>query len=189
MKKVILFDFFGVISSEVAPVWFAKHFSKKQAIAIKNKISGKADIGAITIDEMFEEISLVSGKDTAIIKQEWFDLAVINTELVDFIKSINCKYKVYLLSNAISDFIFPVLKKNNLEILFEKIYISSEIRRVKPTREFFDYCLKDANLNPSEAIFIDDNIDNVKGAQEAGIDGVLFENNIKFYEDFTRFFG
>ena len=188
MKKIVLFDFFGVISGEIAPIWLAKHFSQEQAITLKSKIAGKADIGDITIEEMFAEVSNISNIPVDVVRREWFDLAVINEELVEFIKTLKGKYKVYLLSNAISDFIRPILKENNLEELFDGIYISSEIKCVKPSKEFFDYCLKDADIAPQDAVFIDDNISNVTAANNVGIDAIVFESNAKFFEDFAKYF-
>ncbi len=188
MKNTILFDFFGVISGEIAPVWLAKHFPEDEAASLKSKIAGKADSGDVTIEEMFAEVSAVSNIPVDIVRKEWFELAIINEELVEFIKTLKGKYNLYLLSNAISDFIRPILKENNLEELFDKIYISSEIRLVKPSKEFFDYCLKDAKINPKDAIFIDDNISNVTAANNVGIDAIVFESNAKFFEDFSKYF-
>ena len=187
MKNTILFDFFGVISGEIAPVWLAKHFPEDEAASLKSKIAGKADSGDVTIEEMFAEVSAVSNIPVDIVRKEWFELAIINQELVEFIKTLKGKYNLYLLSNAISDFIRPILKENNLEELFDKIYISSEIRLVKPSKEFFDYCLKDSNINPKDAIFIDDNISNVNSAIAAGIDSMLYKNNQEFFEDFAKY--
>ena len=41
-KKLIVFDFFGVISSEIAPVWLRKYFNEEDAKRIKAEMqSGK----------------------------------------------------------------------------------------------------------------------------------------------------
>jgi 2-haloacid dehalogenase len=32
------------------------------------------------------------------------------------------------------------------------------------------------NINPSQAVFIDDNVRNIKGAEAAGIEGIQFES-------------
>ena len=41
MEKVILFDFFGVISSEVSPIWFKRYFNEEAAKIVKEEIMSK----------------------------------------------------------------------------------------------------------------------------------------------------
>jgi HAD superfamily hydrolase (TIGR01509 family) len=39
----------------------------------------------------------------------------------------------------------------------------------KPDREIFDHVIRENELNPSETLFLDDNTDNLRGAEAAGI--------------------
>ena len=95
-------------------------------------------------------------------------------DLLSLIKSLSKKYPIYLLSNAISSHIRNILDKNSLNDLFNKIYISSEIKAVKPNIDFFEYVLNDLNCNPSNAIMIDDNARNIEGAASVGIKGIVY---------------
>ena len=80
--KVIIFDFFGVISSEVAPFWFEKHFAKEEAISLKHEHARPADLGEITDEEYFQKMSGLVSKTPETIRNEWLELATINTDVL-----------------------------------------------------------------------------------------------------------
>ena len=67
------------------------------------------------------------------------ELVRINDGLVEMIKKIRQKYKVYLLSNAVSGFLRRILKNHDLYQLFDKVFISSEMKIAKPNKEFFEF--------------------------------------------------
>lgn len=189
MKTTVLFDFFGVISSEIAPIWFRKHFNDEEADQIKSEIVALADVGIISEKETYERISERMKIDPELIAQEWQDLVMINDELVSMIKAIKEKYPVYLLSNAIEPFLTRILEKHDLSSLFDKIYISSQMQIAKPSPEFFRYVLNDLALDPQNTVMIDDNPANLEGASLCGIDGILFSTNDAFKREFDRYFG
>ena len=93
MKKVILFDFFGVICSEVSPVWFRRHFEEAEAVAIKNDIVAKGDLGTISEDEVFARISELTGVSSEDIRREWEEASFINGELVEYIRRLRERYE------------------------------------------------------------------------------------------------
>lgn len=177
MKTVIFFDFFGVLCTEIAPVWFEKYYAKEEAARIKNEIFVHADIGEINEEETFDKMSKVTGIPSQQIKKEWKELIHINEELVAFLKELKKEHSIYLLSNAIGTFLRKILEENDLYQLFEKVYISSDIKKIKPNVEFYEYVLKDLGIVATEAVMIDDNPENIKGAEKAGISGIVYKNN------------
>ena len=52
MDKVILFDFFVVISSEVSPIFFKRYFNEEDAKIIKEEIMSKGDKGELSEEEI-----------------------------------------------------------------------------------------------------------------------------------------
>lgn len=175
MKSVIFFDFFGVISSEVAPIWFEKHFPADEAKRIKAELVHISDLGTITEDEMFTNIARFMGMNKDDISREWYELAVINTEVVDFIVSLKERFPIYLLSNATATFIRRVLSENGLYRLFDGVFISAEEHLAKPNPAFFAAALQRFGVKAEDAVMIDDNAENIKGAMGAGITGVVFK--------------
>jgi 2-haloacid dehalogenase len=59
---------------------------------------------------------------------------------------------------------------------FDGIVISGEVRMVKPDARIFAHVLERFGLEPGEAVFVDDNAENVRAAQAAGFIGIVFEN-------------
>lgn len=56
-----------------------------------------------------------------------------------------------------------------LATYFTKAYYSHELHLRKPTVESFHEVLRQSNLKADETLFIDDNADNILGAQAAGL--------------------
>jgi len=54
------------------------------------------------------------------------------------------------------------------------VTVSGEIRLIKPDVAIYEKHARDFALDPAATIFIDDNADNVRGAQAAGWQSVQF---------------
>lgn len=54
----------------------------------------------------------------------------------------------------------------------KNIVLSGDIHINKPHKEFFEYILKTYNLSPSDCIFIDDQLENIKAARAVGMTGL-----------------
>lgn len=95
----------------------------------------------------------------------------------DLIKSLSSKYNLYLLSNT--NYPHRIRFLNNyirqtgfdMESLFKKCYYSDEMRGRKPDISIYNRVIKDAGIEPSETIFIDDNLVNITHAIESGMRG------------------
>jgi 2-haloacid dehalogenase len=85
--------------------------------------------------------------------------------------------RTYALSNwsaetfPIARPMFPFLE------LFDGIVISGEVKMVKPDPRIFAHVLERFGLEPGEAVFVDDNAENVRAAEEAGFVPITFENS------------
>lgn len=177
MEKVILFDFFGVISSEVSPIFFKRYFNEEEAKIVKEEIMSKGDKGELNEEEIYDLIAKRVNETPLKVKEDFKELIHINYELVNYIKELKKEYRIYLLSNAISSFLRRILKENNLYELFNEVYISGEIKLIKPYQEYFNYVIEKESLDPSMCIMIDDNKKNIEGAISCNLNGIVFTNN------------
>jgi HAD superfamily hydrolase (TIGR01549 family) len=87
-------------------------------------------------------------------------------------------YKLYILSNW-DPTSFPLFMEQFPELfiyedanLFDGIMTSGKTGIIKPNPEIFEACLKKFNIKKSEAIFIDDTIENIKAAEMLGITSI-----------------
>lgn len=93
---------------------------------------------------------------------------------LDLLTRLREKYTVYLLSNtneihwkwALQN-VFPS-PTNNVENYFEKVYLSYEMKLVKPDPTIFTAVLEDAGIKAEETLFIDDSELNCQTAQQLG---------------------
>ena len=95
---------------------------------------------------------------------------------LDFLATLKHKYNVYLLSNTNSIHFTAFHKifrdetgKENLDDYFIKAYYSHKIHRRKPYPLTYQFVLDDAGIKADETLFIDDSINNVEGAKDAGL--------------------
>jgi len=83
---------------------------------------------------------------------------------------------------------FPVaLERFEFLQWFDGIVVSGEEKTRKPFPEFYQKLLERYNIDPATAIFIDDNLRNVKAAEDAGIKGIHFLNAKQLSEELRKF--
>ena len=54
------------------------------------------------------------------------------------------------------------------------MFVSADYGLLKPDKAFFDTAISHFGLRAEECLFIDDREDNVQGAAEAGVSGIVF---------------
>ena len=87
--------------------------------------------------------------------------------------------RVFLLSNAQTDFTRPEIEMLALTAYFDGIFISSEQGCKKPSPAFFEKLLKQFGLSPSESIMIgNDESADIVGAKRAGMDSLYIHTAI-----------
>ena len=111
----------------------------------------------------------------------------LDSQLVDFIKSLQGEYKTVLLSNAWDD-LRPLLEKQwEIDGIFDKIFISAEMKTYKPDPEIFQIVIEKLEQDPAELIFIDDFSENIVAARKAGINAVQFLNREQTLADLAEY--
>jgi len=97
---------------------------------------------------------------------------------VTILKSLidNPVYKVVALTNW-SHETFPVaLERFEFLHWFEDILVSGEEKTRKPFKAIYELTLNRFNIVAENSVFIDDNLRNIKAAEELGINGIHFES-------------
>ena len=114
---------------------------------------------------------------------EMFDGVIEGTlELFEKIKASG-KYKYYALTNWSAEKwptaleLFPFLKT------FEGVVVSGQENTRKPFNDIYEILFERYQINPEEAIFIDDNLDNVNKGKELGLNAFQFTNPEQFKKD------
>ena len=176
MISGIIFDFFGVISSEVAPIWFGDRFPEEEAGRLKQEYLEPADRGDVSSAALFASLSALSGEPAEEIERDFNSLAVIKRDTVELIEKLKERYRVALLSNAMGDWLSGILEREDLYRLFDEMIISSEVRLTKPSPEIYKLLISRLGIAPSEAVFLDDNPTNAEAARAVGMQAIVFSS-------------
>lgn len=175
MIKVIAFDFVGVLVNE-------------------------KDIELSNIEEKLERMfgpnlddSTYLCKAKKLIKND-SNIINITYDLIDklykvkdenIFKKIKENYnniKIIIATNHVSFVRKYINKSFNVDYL-DDIIISAEINEIKPNSGFYKYILNKYKINPCELLFIDDNNDNIKGAEKIGIKTIKVEKNTDIFKE------
>ena len=107
---------------------------------------------------------------------------------VDLLKTIkdSGKYKLYALTNWSAE-TFP-WALDNFEFLhwFEGIVVSGVEKTRKPFPDFYQILFDRYNINPAQAVFIDDNVKNVIGSREVGLPVIHFQTPDQLKEELIK---
>jgi HAD superfamily hydrolase (TIGR01509 family) len=176
--KGILFDFFGVICSEVAEPWFEKHGSGMTYQEFRDNHIYPYDAGRVSDAETWTILARISGQSE--------ELALIDMAVVDYIRKLASTYQITLITNAGADFFWSVLAANNIQDLFPIVVVSSEEKIVKPDPRIYETALTRMGLLPEEVLFIDDRKVNLEGAQGLGIQTLEFSTLSQLQLDISQ---
>ena len=102
-----------------------------------------------------------------------------------FIK--NDQYKVVALTNWSAETFPQALKMFAFLHWFEGIVVSGEEKTRKPFDEIYITTLKRFNIKAENAIFIDDNLRNIKAANNLGINGIHFQSPEKLTQQLKTY--
>ncbi|MCL2328367.1 MAG: HAD family phosphatase [Bacteroidetes bacterium] len=190
----IIFDFGGVILNlnEELTYKAMMHLlncdkQQLQQHLAHNNTFPNYECGLISTDEFVQYIqSLVPYN---ISKQEIAD--AWNAMLLDFPQAhvdlllrLKTKYRTFLLSNTndLHEIAFTQNMKNQgiqyaIHDLFERVYYSHTLHLRKPNVETYEAVIQRENLNPAQTLFLDDKLENLEGAQKAGLRTQLIDAN------------
>ena len=174
-NELVIFDCFGVIFDEIAPVFFERYFDLEEASKLKEKLFIPADLGEVTLDELFENVAKEINMDKERIIKEWSELIRLNKDIIPVIEKLKEERTVILLSNAPLGFVENLMKEYELEYLFDKIFISCNLKMAKPDLNIYKHCVNSYDNKFDKVYMIDDNIKNLQHLQEIDIIPIHFK--------------
>ena len=88
--------------------------------------------------------------------------------------------KLYILSNYHDKAFKRVYAKYPFFKLFDGLCVSCYHHLLKPEKAFYELLIKQNSIPVHDAVFIDDVLENVQAAQQLGITGIHYKNDIDF---------
>jgi putative hydrolase of the HAD superfamily len=137
------------------------------------------ETGTISEDDFYKSLhSYCHPVTTRFQMQSAWNAILLNfrVESLSVLEELKKKYNLYLLSNtnqihhtAFNQILLDQTGKPSLDGYFIKSYYSHLINKRKPYATTYEWVVQDANILAAETIFIDDSINNIIGAKEAGL--------------------
>lgn len=149
------------------------------------KLIERHEVGALT-DEAFlyELATIINCSDHEAIKDAWcMMLGDIPAERINTIEKLRKTHKVFLLSNtnglhfiAIERYLREIYGLSSYD-LFDQVFLSHEMGFRKPNIDIYEQVLIKSGVAPESTVFVDDVLENAKGAELVGIEGYHLDLN------------
>lgn len=150
------------------------------------------DKGGMSVEEIIDKYAESAPEyrdDITRIYEHKEEFVTLNDYAIPWIHELKERgYKIYILSNW-SEPVYEANKDTHLRFLKD---VDGEIMSyregmIKPHREIYQLLCDRYNINPKEAVFLDDNVANVKGAIEFGLNAIHFKTYEQAKEELEKY--
>ncbi len=186
-RQILLLDMYGVIIKEskgyFIPYTF-EHFDRSEHDRLtrafrEENLFTKAGNGESGSDEF---LSLLGYSNPAETMRDYLThFLTLDPEFLWFAERNYRRYDFVLLSNDVKEWSKYLFELHGLQKYFKETIVSGEIHMRKPENRIFVYAIEHLQCNPQECIFVDNSVQNLNAAQEAGINTVLFNRDNEVY--------
>ena len=204
MIRCILFDLGGVvitIDQDQAVRRFKeiglKDAEKRLDPYTQSGIFGDLEAGAITAEQFRDELSKLVGRELTFqeCRYAWtgYCKEVPQRNLETLLKLREQGYRIVLLSNTNPYMMDWALSNDfdgdghSLNYYFDELYMSFQVKLMKPNDLFYRHVLRKEKLFPQECLFVDDGPRNVAAASQIGIHTYCPKNGADWTKDIYEY--
>ncbi len=176
----IYFDLFGVLlgADKSTIIQYISVKTNNQYEIVDKVFSeqfNKFEKRDINFNQFFQNLQygLVNGEllPVAEFKSTWMQQELSELPTVNYLLKLKEKYSINLISNISNSYLKLLQKKFDFFKVFEFCITSELANASKPSKDIFHYALKKTGTLASEALFIDDQKQNVNSAESIGMKG------------------
>jgi putative hydrolase of the HAD superfamily len=203
MQKIeaIIFDLGGVIlnidynlTRRAFENYGINNFNEMYSQAAADDLFDDLETGKIKEVDFYKEFNkhtgLILSEDK--IQTAWNAMLLnFREKSLEFIDSLQTKYKLFLLSNtnhihlkAFNKIYLENKRDKPFENFFNKAYYSCEIGLRKPNANIYEFVLRENNLDAGKTLFVDDSAQNIEAAKTLGMQTILLASG-KYIEDLS----
>lgn len=179
MIKIIAFDLVGVLVNEKdieltkeedkLERMFGNNINDSDYLIEARKIIAKDSILMRTTEELINKIYKVKDKN-----------------IFSKIKKLNRNLKIIIATNHVS-FVRKFVGESFGVDFIDDVLISAEIHKIKPNADFYEHILHKYNIKASELLFLDDNTENIEGANKLEINTIKVNENTNLFDEISSF--
>jgi HAD superfamily hydrolase (TIGR01509 family) len=173
--KAVVFDLYGVLALNGWQAFKAHHFTDRVDIWDQVfELGRKVDAGLASYDELIAFTADQAGETKETVRYQ-LEHTSANDELLDYIKTdLRPWYSVGILSNASRSEIVSQIFTPDQEDMFTEIILSHHVGLVKPDTRMYEAMANKLGVLTEECVFVDDQERHVAGAQNAGMQGLVY---------------
>ncbi|MEO5691307.1 MAG: HAD-IA family hydrolase [Candidatus Saccharimonadales bacterium] len=180
--KAIIFDCFGVLTSEQWIPFRRRHFHTDDARDFAQRMMGELVTGKIAQHEFVSTIA-EEGNVAEDDVRESLSGSSPDKELFTWIAEHKSSHKISMLSNAGSNMLDTLFTPEQL-IVFDDIVLSYEVGLAKPDIAIFRLAADRLGLRPDECLFVDDKASFCDAARRTGMMSIRYEDYHQFINEF-----
>ncbi|MDP6670994.1 MAG: HAD-IA family hydrolase [archaeon] len=179
MVKAIILDFGGVLATRGCWPALAEKFSASLGIdeqLILNHLYGQEHPllrGKQSTAEFWEQNLRGIGITFDEFEKAFVHWYQLNQEVLKLALELKKKFKLVILSDNF-DAVTPTIRSDPALKIFDKMFFSNEMHKIKQDAGVFEEVLEKIKLKPKDCVFVDDHKENFVRAKELGIKCVLF---------------
>jgi HAD superfamily hydrolase (TIGR01549 family) len=149
----------------------------------------RAQLGEIPLERHWENVLQFLGlgsEELGDFQNRFWAGDYLDSELIDFIRSLRRTCKTGLLSNAFSDLRYLATQVWKIADAFDQMIISAEVGLMKPDARIYQLAVRRLGVQPAEAVFIDDFIHNVEAARMVNLLAIHFKTPTQTKESLAK---
>ncbi len=183
--KAVIFDCFGVL---IVPAQVLLPHDFPEKVDNLRDLSMQSDYGYISRDEYNQMAAELTGLTSEEFQKRYWNNRVRNEPVFNWINDLrkSNKFKIGMLSNISAWRLEDFIPEAERDQSFDSVVLSGEEGMIKPSSEIYELTASRLGFDISECVMIDDLLDNVDGAERAGMKTILFGDIDQARTDFDR---
>jgi glucose-1-phosphatase len=194
--KAVIFDFGNVICTfdmllfvdRIRPLTTMPASRMREILHRSFDLGREYETGLITSDQFFQQIS--QRYALSIPRQDFIraftDVFTPIPSTLQLIRMLKPSYRLGLLSNTNEWHYEHVIKRYDVYPLFDAVTVSFEVGAMKPAEKIYRDALTKLDVRPDNCIYIDDLQENLDGAAQLGIHGILYTSHQKLVSELRQ---
>lgn len=189
MIRAVVFDCFGVLTTDAWLPFKKKHFGHDHALAQQaTDLNKQVDAGLASYKDFINGVAEMAGISAEQARRDIEDNSA-NAALFDYIaRDLKPSYKIGMLSNAGENWLGDLFAPEQAK-LFDAVSLSCDTGFIKPDRRAYQSIADALNVQLEECVMIDDMERFCVEARDIGMQAIVFRNTEQAIRDIARLLG
>ena len=184
MIRAVFFDYDGVLTTDkTGSLTTTRYLSEATGISLPrvkaafSRRNNELTLGRATHAQIWQEVCAELGEAISIsLLHAAFESTPLNTGMLSLARDLKRSHSVGIITDNKKDRIDYLKRHQSLGALFNPIVVSAELGADKGSAGIFLHALQCVGVQPSEAVFIDNNLDNLAAPTALGINTVFHDD-------------